>query len=194
MSDTRTQILQKLKKAIHLDGFRGMRPEKVLAEMGISKGAFYYYFPDKYAAGYAVVEELLQPVYLADWHNLALQGTPILDAIANTLQRMKEYVQPETAQLGCPLNNLIQEMCPLDEGFRKRLHHIVEQEVQLITHGLQNGQQLGQVNQNVVARNEAVFILASLEGSYTMAKAFNSKTTFDTAIDVLIRHVHSLST
>ena len=46
-------------------------------------------------------------------------GKDPIDALIGIVQGIS--VRPEDVRGGCPLNNLAQEMFPLDAGFRKRL-------------------------------------------------------------------------
>ena len=46
-SDTRQRILEKNFEAMHEHGYQGMRADKVVKELGITKGAFYHYFEGK---------------------------------------------------------------------------------------------------------------------------------------------------
>lgn len=57
MNDTRTQILERIYQAVRLHGFQGMRADKVVIDLGITKGALYHYFASKLELGYAIVDE-----------------------------------------------------------------------------------------------------------------------------------------
>jgi hypothetical protein len=45
---------------------------------------------------------------------------------------------------GCPINNLAQEMSPLDKGFQKRIARICDEWRQSIASALENGIERGQ--------------------------------------------------
>jgi AcrR family transcriptional regulator len=187
MLDTRGEILQKNFEAMRLHGFQGLRTDKVIAQMGITKGAFYHYFKDKLNVGYAVVDELIAPSYINTWKNLSLQGVPVIDAISDTLRRIAGYSNQETIHLGCPLNNLIQEMSPLDEGFNKRLSAILNEERKMIRQGIEAGIADGTIVSDTDADALALFILAALQGSYAIGKSFNSYSKFIVCVEQLIK-------
>lgn len=187
MLDTRGEILQKNFEAMRLHGFQGLRTDKVIAQMGITKGAFYHYFKDKLNVGYAVVDELIAPNYINTWKNLSIQGVHVIDAISETLRRIAGYSNQETIHLGCPLNNLIQEMSPLDEGFNKRLSAILNEERKMIRQGIEAGIADGTIVADTDADVLALFILASLEGSYAIGKSFNSYSKFIVCVEQLIK-------
>lgn len=192
MSDTRQQILEKNFEAIHKNGFQGTRTDKVITDLGITKGAFYHYFPSKTALGYAVVDEIIAPQYISTWRQLDnLEDHPI-DGIIRILDDLKNSFSEEQIQLGCPLNNLIQEMAPLDEGFQMRLNQILDEMHGAIARALQRATDNIQLSVIVAPADLAHFILAALEGSFSIGKSRQSKLVFDRSIDQLIRYLRSL--
>ena len=118
---TRRLLIEVAYRAIHRDGFQATGLTAILAETGLTKGALYHHFSSKMELGYAVVEGPLRD-YVNDWWLDPLEGKDDpLQALASVIgSRLKKDV-PELLVLGCPLNNLAQEMAPVDEGFRIRI-------------------------------------------------------------------------
>lgn len=173
--DTRTQILTKNYEALRIKGFQGLRPDKEISELGITKGALYHYFPDKTSIGYAIVDEIITPQYLGLWKQLDGMTDHPLTNIQAILRMQKGFVSTATVGYGCVLNNLMQEMSPLDEGFRVRLKNIVESQRQSIeNHLLKHSKHLNlSVLENVSALS--ISILAATEGAYSISKTLKSK-------------------
>jgi TetR/AcrR family transcriptional regulator, transcriptional repressor for nem operon len=192
MNDTRKMILDKVYEDILLNGYQGARADKVIAELGITKGALYYYFPTKLALGYSVVEEIIEPAYVNNWLPLRLfQGNPI-DFIQKGITIMKHHYTGKIALTGCVLTNLIQEMSPIDEGFRKRLQKIIDEMHESITVGLKNGQMKKFVKNTIDPGKTAYFILGIIEGSYSISKVTKSAGIFKNNLDILSGHLDSL--
>ncbi|MFY7788994.1 MAG: TetR/AcrR family transcriptional regulator [Thermoflexibacteraceae bacterium] len=192
--DTRTQILQKNFEAICVNGYQATRTDKVIASLGITKGAFYHYFPDKASMGYAIVEEILYPMYVNNWlHLKTYRGNPI-DGILASLQLISGYCNEENVAFGCPLNNLIQEMSPLDEGFRGKLQVIIDTKKTIISEAIRRGQEQRQISNTLQADEIAYFVLSTLEGSFSVAKVAKSKLVFDKSIKTLMEFLKSLKT
>ncbi|MGD1842089.1 MAG: TetR/AcrR family transcriptional regulator [Thermonemataceae bacterium] len=190
--NTRTAILEKNFEAIRQDGFQGTRTDKVIATLGITKGAFYHYFPTKLAMGYAIVEEILAPAYIEKWTHLAdYKGHPI-DGIVEGIELIRRPISQKNIYLGCPLNNLVQEMSAIDQVFREKLSAIITTSISLIEQCIGRGQQASQISSKVKARSLAHFIFASIEGSFSMGKAQNSFEVFNMSIDSLISYLKSL--
>src|SRR5277367_5154571 len=119
---TRERLLQAASREIYRSGFQSASLDRILAATGVTKGALYYHFKSKEALGYAVVEEVISPDLRGKWLLPLLSGKDPIDALIAIVE--SESVRPEDVRGGCPLNNLAQEMSPLDEGFRKRLAQI----------------------------------------------------------------------
>lgn len=194
MIDTRTEILQKNFEAIHRNGFQGVRADKVVAEMGITKGALYHYFPNKFDLGYAVLDELVAPHYLSIWRAFEQSEKDFGSVLLTTLDFYRSFVQTdEQIKLGCPLTNLTQEMPPLDEGFRKRLYRITHQMQQQLETGLKNGQLIGEFRLDFNPTQTAFFYLSSIEGGFSVAKAMQSRAVFEMVIAQLKQFTEGLS-
>jgi TetR/AcrR family transcriptional repressor of nem operon len=192
MNDTRRSILKKNYEAIHRRGFQGIRTDKVIEELGITKGAFYHYFKNKQELGYAVVDEIIAPEYLDLWRQLDDYEDQPIDGIIHVLRQFKSKFDEEHIKLGDPLNNLIQEMANLDQGFQQRLNRIIQEIHAAISRALRQAGNNLQLASLIEEESLAYFILSSLEGSYSLAKAQQSKAVFNRSMDQLIRYVRGL--
>lgn len=189
--NTREQILRKNYETMCVHGYQGLRTDKVISELGVTKGAFYHYFPGKKELGYAIVDEIIAPQYISTF--LPLKDTEtVIDTIVGVLSYLKGCCTNDTVHIGCPLNNLIQEMSPLDDTFRSKLSGVLQTQRKLLTGALERGIGSGEVNPDITPDDVALYILAGIEGSYTMGKSFQSKKVFDQSMDQLIRYVEML--
>ena len=125
---------------MHLNGFKGLRADKVITEIGITKGALYHYFPTKQSIGLCIIDEVIEPMYLTFYNELDVWQHNPIDKLQQHLSFLKTKTDDTTACLGCPLNNLVQEMSPVDEQFRLRLERIVTAMHQSIAKALRKGQ------------------------------------------------------
>ena len=169
-TDTRDRILQQMFYDIRKNGFQGLRADKVIAEMDITKGALYHYFPNKQAIGTAVIDEIIRPIYLEFFHELDRSTAHPVDKLQEHLQFLAAKATNEEVALGCPLNNLVQEMSPLDEDFRLRMKSIVDTIHRSIASALRRGQEVGKVRSDINPEQVAQFYFAGIEGAYSIAK------------------------
>ncbi len=191
---TRQRILEAAFMEIYRNGFQGMRLDEVLAATHLTKGALYHHFPNKQALGYAVVDEVILPMVQAVWI-LPLRGAADpLQALIDVIEQMPDTKPPEMIQYGCPLNNLAQEMSPLDEGFRQRLDHAFGEWHGATRQALQQAQQQGLIRTDCDCEEIATFVMAALEGCIGLAKSAQSKDRLKVCNRGLIQFLRSLKT
>ena len=59
-TDTRTRIMDIAQDAILMKGFTSTSIEEIVTEAGITKGGFFYHFPDKNALAHALIERHIE--------------------------------------------------------------------------------------------------------------------------------------
>jgi AcrR family transcriptional regulator len=190
--NTRLKILLAAFQEIHRYGFQGMRVDQVLKKTGLKKGALYHHFSSKQVLGYAVLDELIKKriselfvTPLKDFNNP-------LEGIYNVINGIGQSATNKSLSLGCPLNNLAQEMSPIDEGFRTRIEKIFQEWQMALAEALEKGQQQGFVNQSINTKDSALFILTSVEGAIGMTKNHQNKEIFICYCSELKRYLNSL--
>jgi AcrR family transcriptional regulator len=165
---TRERLLQAAFREVYRSGYQSASLDTILAAAGVTKGALYHHFDSKEALGYAIVEEIIFPDLRVKWLRPLQNGNDPIDALTSIVQ--SESVRPEDVRGGCSLNNLAQEMSPLDEGFRKRLAMVFHAWQQGIATALREGQTQGRVRRDVKPAEAAGFLIATLEGYASLAK------------------------
>lgn len=168
--DTREAILLAAFLEIHEKGFQAASLAQILKHTGVTKGALYHHFPSKKDLGYAVVDELLSARMRYFWIEPLEKGTDTVDTLVGILNSGRARISERDIQLGCPVNNLAQEMSPIDEGFRQRVGKILTDWRGAIAKSLSNGQQAGQLRDDFDADAMASFLVSGLQGCIGMAK------------------------
>ena len=169
--ETRRRILDAAFQEVHRNGFQAARVDAILERAGVTKGALYHHFPDKTRLGYAVVEEIIhEPLLEAYIADLRDEHMDPLDTLQAVLRRRADDFESGGIELGCPLNNLTQEMSPLDEGFRARMAATLGAWTDAFAEALERGQRTGRIRMDVDARAVAHLLVAAIEGSFGMAK------------------------
>lgn len=167
---TRRAILEAAFRQIYRHGYQGTRLDDVLAATGLTKGALYHHFPNKQALGYAVVDEVIRATVQAVWLRPLAEADDPLEQVMRSIRGMDTVFGGDIVTFGCPLNNLAQEMSPLNEGFRARLDRIYQEWHQGIQDALQRAQRSGHLRGDVDCANTATFVLAALAGCIGIAK------------------------
>ena len=187
---TRERLLQAAFREIYRSGFRGTDLDTILDTAGVTKGALYHHFDSKEALGYAVVDEVILGLIRDKWFRPLHNSENPIDALVGVVQSTS--LLPEHIQCGCPLNNLAQEMSPLDEGFRKRLAKIFRQWHDGIAAALREGQKRGVVRSDVDPDETAIFLMAANEGCWSLAKNSQDVRVLQSGIRSMIRYLESL--
>jgi AcrR family transcriptional regulator len=191
---TREKLLKAAFEEIYRRGFQAASLDTILAKAGVTKGALYHHFPDKARLGYAVVDEVVTNFLLQRWEvgPLAeLEGDPVT-ALQRIIQHRADALTAREVELGCPLNNLAQEMSPLDERFRRRVAGTFGTWTDAFAGALKRGQAEGTVRRDLDPGKVAGFIVAAIEGSFGLAKADRSAALLRSNLEVLGTFLESL--
>ena len=168
--ETRSRILDAALEEIHLRGFQGLRVEHILTRTGLTKGALYHHFANKMAIGYAIVDEILKKNILEQWIAPLDETINPVVCIINIYRQEIEKKSICEIEKGCLLNNLVQEMSPIDEGFRVRLEMLYTLWSNAIAAAFVRGQEHNVIRADVDSDKVAVFLLAILQGSVGVMK------------------------
>lgn len=190
---TRRQILLVAFETFFMQGFQGTSMDDLVKKTTLTKGAFYHQFPTKLALGYAVVDEVLTQLILERWIiPLEAYENPV-EGILAMMQRNIGDTPPALLRYGCPLNNLIQEMAPIDKGFSKRLTAALNLWIHELEKHLQRAQRSGFIQTQVNTAEAAHFIVMAHEGFYGIIKGMNEPKVFLVLLASLQRYFASIA-
>src|SRR5205823_5394 len=162
-SATRRRLLEIGQEEVYLHGFQGASLDKILTRAGATKGAFFHHFASKAEFGYSVVEEIIAEMIAAQWVVPLQTTTDVLETIAAEFERGADALGEQRPILGCPLNNLAQEMSPLDDGFRRRTAAVFDRWHQSYRTAIEGGQAGGTVAAGIDASEAAHALVAQIE-------------------------------
>lgn len=154
--------------------------------------AHFHYFASKKAFGYAVVDEVLAQMITAQWVTPLLAARDPLETISVEFERGIEVLRAQQPILGCPLNNLAQEMNPLDPGFRDRTTRVFRTWHQAYRGALARAQEHGIVHPAVDPGDAAHMLVAQIEGTLSLARNSQDPATLTTGARALRGYLASL--
>jgi TetR/AcrR family transcriptional repressor of nem operon len=189
---TRDKLLKAAFDEIYRRGFQAASLDTILAKAGVTKGALYHHFPNKASLGYAVVDEVVKGLLLERWGVLEPTSGDPITALQRILRGRVANLTSREVEFGCPLNNLAQEMSPLDQRFRRGVNATFEIWTDAVAKDLASGQAQGTVRKDVDARKIAAFVVASIEGSFGLAKGAQSASMLRSNLEVLSTFLESL--
>ncbi|MBV9819621.1 MAG: TetR/AcrR family transcriptional regulator [Solirubrobacterales bacterium] len=169
-SATRRRLLEIGQDEIYLHGFQGASLEKILKRTGVTKGAFFHHFATKTEFGYTVVDELIAEMIAAQWVYPLRDTNDVLTTIAKEFERGAQVLRQQRPILGCPLNNLAQEMNPLDHGFRRHTLAVFDTWTASYADALDRAAASGILAPTVHPDDAAHALVAQIEGTLSLAR------------------------
>lgn len=186
---TRQALLLAAFEEIHEQGFRAASLDRILERAGVTKGALYHHFENKTALGHAVLDEVILPE-AAQWAaRFEDPAVDVLDEMARFIREETEHVLARGLVLGCPINNLVQEMSPLDEGFRVRLARLQDEWRHALERALRRAQAEGKLQRGFDPRTTAAVLVAAYEGAQSLGKCTQDPAVYRRCMDGIVQIV-----
>lgn len=172
---TRAHILETAFQEIYQRGFQGVSIDKIVEKTNVTKGAFFHHFSTKSDLGYALVDEYLKEMILERWiRPLAAYKNPVQGILKQFKKLINDWSE-ENLMLGCPLNNLTQEMSAIDSLFREKLQVVMTLWIDETEKHLKRAQSDGYLKRSVNTHQLAEFIVTTQEGAFGMAKTMQDR-------------------
>jgi TetR/AcrR family transcriptional regulator, transcriptional repressor for nem operon len=167
---TRAIILNKAYELIYINGYQSTSIDDIISATAVTKGAFYYNFKNKEEMGLAVINEVIYPrMYVALVEPLKNAEDPVED-LYNLMNKFLLANPALEIKYGCPANNLVQEMAPLNRKFNAALSKLMTQWKSAIEEAVKKGIRAGKLRKDVSAEGVATFIISGYGGVRNMGK------------------------
>lgn len=190
---TRSEILNVAFLEIFHRGFQGVSVDEIVDKTSLTKGAFYHQFPTKLELGYALVDEVISPMIIDRWIK-PLEN--FKNPLAGMLKQMDQLIgksNPKNLKLGCPLNNLVQEMAPIDKEFKKRLQKALNLWISETEKHLLRAKKQGYLKADANTKEIAYFIVMAHEGFYGIIKGLDDPKVFNTLFQSLKKYFRTIT-
>ena len=169
--ETRRRILDAAFAEFYRNGFQGGSLNRIVEAAGVTKGALFHHFAGKQELGYAVVDEMIGPLLRQRWLDpLAGAADPVSEIQRAFRQFIRQDIDSGAWVQGCPLNNLAQEMSPLDEGFHARIEALYADWRGAFAAALEEGAARGVVRGGLDTQGAAALIVATQMGIWGTGK------------------------
>ncbi len=191
---SRKEILEVAFIEVFTNGFQGVSIDDIVAKTNLTKGAFYHQFPTKLDLGYALVDEVIKPMIIDRWIKPLVSFENPLDGILAQMKTLIGECDPTHLKLGCPLNNLVQEMSPVDRGFHKRLQIALNLWIDEMDKHLKRAKKSGYLKTDVNTKHVAHFVVMAHEGFYGMLKGLDDPKVFSALYASMKQYFKTIST
>ncbi|TGK04357.1 TetR/AcrR family transcriptional regulator [Leptospira selangorensis] len=194
LEKTREKILYTAFQKFFQSGFQATSMDDIVKGTDLSKGAFYHQFPTKFILGYAVVEEVIRPLIIDRWIRPLQDYEDPLQGILDLMQKHICDIKPDLIRYGCPLNNFMQEMSPVDKGFHTRLKSALQLWIQELEKELVRAKENGLILENINTQEAASFIVMFHEGVYGFLKGSGDRKLSGHFLNMMKNYLQSIST
>lgn len=174
---TREKLLSAAYALFYKNGYQGTGIDEILKSASLHKGSLYHLFKSKKALLLAVIEEVIARNLQRKYAQLEQCDAPL-----ETLFKVLHDVSAFDFRHGCALNNLVQEMSPLDEEIAKALSAVY---TDLEGYYVMALRETALENKAALAK----MMVATVEGAIMAAKSAQSPEPYFEIIDELERMV-----
>jgi TetR/AcrR family transcriptional repressor of nem operon len=136
-----------------------------------------------------VIGPLLQQRWL---HPVINSADPIVDLKQTFRQFVKEDIKSGAFVQGCPLNNLAQEMSPLDDGFRRRIDKLYNTWRQTYAAAFAEAIKSRKIRKDISPHNVAALVVAAQMGIWGTAKSSQDPQLMVQASDAICAYLDGL--
>jgi AcrR family transcriptional regulator len=191
--ETRQKLLESAFMEFYQHGFQGGSLSRIVEGAGATKGALFHHFAGTQALGYAVLDEVIGPLLMQRWLQPVAAAADPLAAMQEAFRGfIREDISSGHWVFGCPLNNLAQEMSPLDEGFRTRIDRLYQSWRDTFATALAEGQRTGSVRTGVDVSAAAALIVFSQMGIWGTGKYSQNQALMTQAGEALCGYLDTL--
>lgn len=176
---TRKLILEKSFQQFYTKGFKPTSVNEIMKTTGLSKGAFYHNFKNKEELGVQVVkEELHTMIYKAMILPLYAEGEAKTILKNTFLNKFLAFTSDEKL-IGCPLNNLINEVGGSPNLLNEALKNLIDTWIDAVIHLIESGHKDGSIKPETNAQQTAIYLVSSFEGVRGIRKLYTDDTNWN---------------
>jgi TetR/AcrR family transcriptional regulator, transcriptional repressor for nem operon len=187
MNNPREKLLDVAFNEIYHNGYSATSIDKILKQASMNKGSMYHFFKSKKELGLAVVNEKINS-YIEDKYGVLLKYEEnICDEMLKLIKNRNNF----DFTCGCKLNNLMQELSPVDNDFKIALEKVYLRFENIIEEVLNKAIQKGEIKHNDT-KALSMYVVASIEGCLGTAKKSQDGNYFQTCISQLELFINSL--
>lgn len=166
----------------------------IVKQAGLSKGAFYHHFENKKDLGEKtlsyIVRDRLYKHMIAPLSNP--EEKPSIPLLIEVFSNRINSFSDEEGQMGCPLNNLINELAFTEDRFRTEMRSIIDEWKTALIKLIEEGKQKQEIRNDVDAQSTAIYLISAYEGARGIGKLYNSKLLLQQFLDGVVAYLEQL--
>ncbi len=189
---TRKLIADMAFRHFYKNGFQATSVNEIMKATGLSKGAFYHNFKNKDELGVLVVKtELNTRIHKAMISPLYAEGNAKDILKATFLNKFQAFTSDEKL-MGCPVNNLINEIGGSQNLLNEALKDLIETWVKAVVEIIERGHKDGSIKPETNAQQTAIYLVSSFEGMRGIRKLYNDDANWNAYRAALENYIEQL--
>jgi len=192
---TQDLIINKSFEMFYSNGFKSTNIPDIMRETSLSKGAFYHHFKNKHEIGIKVIENIItkriQDGFIVPLEDYKNKNIPKLLLYIFT-ERITKFSEKEK-ELGCPANNLINEIGCSDSEFRILLRKLMDDWYKVLVQTIKKGKEKNEIKSDVDAAAAATLLICSFEGTRGIRKVYDDDKLFNNYLNSIKSYIKSIS-
>ena len=184
---TREKLLEAAFEEVYQNGYHGTGLTQILKRAGVNKGSMYHIFKSKKEMMLAVVDEVLEPRLEEKYGRIKDEKKNFMEKTFAVLYERSgfDFVK------GCPLNNLVQELSPVDIDFKIKLEQLYFKFENILEEIIQKAVETDGLKVEDT-KAFAVFFLAAVEGAISTGKKSQSEEHYTLVIKELEKIIKNM--
>ncbi len=182
----RAHIVDKGLDLVHRNGFTRSGVAAITAAGGAPKGSFYNHFKSKEDFAIVILDLYFEKVRINLQKILGCYDQSPKDRIGNYFLLLREIGEQDRFASGCLIGNLCVELAPADQAVRTHLEKLLEEWAAILSRTIAEGQDAGDVRNDISAAVLAAVILDAWHGSLLRAKVERRPDSLEAFLDVLL--------
>lgn len=193
--ETQKLIIQTAFEMFYHNGFNNTSIPDIMKETNLTKGAFYHHFKNKNDIGIKVIENILSKRiyngFIAPLKENKTRKVPDLLLYVFT-ERIENFTEKEKA-LGCPANNMINEIGCSITAFRDPLRKLMDSWKDALIETIEIGKEKSEIKASVDSNSAATYLICSFEGARGIRKIYEDDALFNSYLKAVKEYIKSIS-
>lgn len=132
---TQAKIIDKAEKLLWVKGYEATSLNDVVGKAGVSKGAFFHYYPSKQSISRDVINKYVREQLTAPLDKQLSEADSMKSALFNWVSEFFERFKGQNFKGGCLLGNMALELSDQDDAVRETIkQHFLDLENTITSH------------------------------------------------------------
>jgi len=193
--ETKKLIIETSFDMFYSNGYNNTSIPDIMKKTNLTKGAFYHHFKNKLEIGKKVIEDILSlRIYNGFIKPLKEnKSKSVSDLLVYVFtERIVNFSEKEKA-LGCPANNMINEIGCSVSDFREPLRKLMDGWKDALIDVIEIGKKNNEIKKEVDSNAAATYLICSFEGARGIRKIYNDDALFNNYLLAVKEYIKSIS-